>query len=194
MEMLPETPTIQGQPLRRFTRVEYEKLIELGILGKRERVELMFGMVVATSPIDQSHSESVRRVYDFIRDQVADRARVYCQGPFAATDDSEPVPDCYVVPNVDNPWVGVPPYAMLVVEVALSSLRVDRKLKTVLYGIAEVDEYWIVDLVHGVVEVYRDRQDGEWQSITRHVRGEVIAMRALPDVRIAVADVLPPAA
>jgi len=61
-----------------------------------------------------------------------------------------------------------------------------------LYGLAEVDEYWIVNHVDGVVEVYRDRDQGEWRTVSLHRRGETIAMLQFPDVVIAVSEILPP--
>lgn len=193
MEMpRPEHPTVDGRPLRRFTRAEYERLVEIGVIGENERVELIFGMVVAMSPIDQAHSESTRRIYRTLDRQINDRATVYSQGPFAASEESEPEPDCYVVPNIADQWKTPPTRAYLVVEVARSSLAYDRGTKAFLYGISDVDEYWVVDHAHGTIEVRRGRAGGTWQSVTIHQRGEVIAMLAFPDVQIAVADILPP--
>ena len=83
--------------------------------------------------------------------------------------------------------------AYLIVEVARSSLRKDKGPKAALYGLAEVDEYWIVNQVDALVEVYRDRHAGEWRSEQVHRRGETIAMARFPDVTIAVAEILPPA-
>jgi Uma2 family endonuclease len=68
----------------------------------------------------------------------------------------------------------------------------DKGPKALLYGLADVDEYWIVNHVDAVVEVYRDRHAGEWRHKSTHQRGETIAMLAFPDVAIAVAEILPP--
>jgi Uma2 family endonuclease len=86
-----------------------------------------------------------------------------------------------------------PSRALLVVEVADSSLRYDRGEKALLYSISQVDEYWIVDIDNGLVEVRRDRHDGEWRSLQTFHRGDTLAMQAFPDVTIAVAEILPPA-
>jgi len=188
----PERQTIDGHSLRRFTRAEYERLVELGVIGEDEKVELVFGMLVAMSPIDQAHNESTRRIFRALDRQLNDRATVYAQGPFVASEESEPEPDCYVVPTTLDPWRERPARAYLVVEVARSSLAYDRGTKAFLYGMSDVDEYWIVDHVHGTVEVRRDREDGEWRTVTIHQRGEVISMRAFPDVQIAVGEILPP--
>ncbi len=90
-------------------------------------------------------------------------------------------------------WTEHPSHAHLLVEVARSSLSRDRGLKVRLYGLARVDEYWIVNHVDEVVEVYRDAHRGKWRSMTTYKRGETITMLEFPDVSIAVSEVLPPA-
>jgi Uma2 family endonuclease len=179
-----------SNPIRPLKRAEYDKLVAEGYFAD-EKVELLFGMVVEMSPVDPAHCESTRRLDELLRARLGGRARVSSQHPFAATDDSEPEPDVYVFPLGDY-WHDHPDRAFLVVEVARSSLRQDRGVKAPLYALSQVDEYWIVNHVDGVVEVYRDRVDGRWQSVTTHSRGDHIAMLAFPDVRIEVADILPP--
>ncbi len=189
--MLPSHPRSSlSLPVRPLKRVEYDKLAAEGFF-KDERVELVFGVVVAMTPIDPAHGESVDRLDDMLRRQLAGRARVRCQGAFAATEDSEPQPDIYVFPNGDY-WDAQPDRAYLVIEVARSSLDYDRDTKSLLYGVSQVDEYWIVNHAEDVIEVYRDRHDGRWRTMTTHRRGETIAMVGFPDVQIAVTDVLPP--
>jgi Uma2 family endonuclease len=186
----PELILSSNEPIRPLKRVEYMRLGTEGFFDD-ERVELLFGVVVPMSPVDPAHDESTFVVRRALERQLGDRARVRDQSAFAASDISEPQPDLAVVADVDY-WREHPTSAFLVVEVARSSLRKDRRLKGVLYGLAEVDEYWIVNHVEGVVEVYRDRHAGEWRQRTTHGRGETITMVRFPDVTIAVSDILPP--
>lgn len=183
---------IEHQPIRRMKRSEYDLLVREGVFDN-ERVELVFGQVVAMSPIDPAHVESTRRIHERLLLALVGRATVTCQAPFAATDDSEPEPDVYVTPLGDY-WHEHPSRAYLVIEVAKSSLAYDRGEKAFLYGISQVDEYWIVDHVHGVVEVRRDQLEGTWRTITTHGRGATISPLAFPEVAIAVSDILPPEA
>jgi Uma2 family endonuclease len=91
-------------------------------------------------------------------------------------------------------WDDHPGRAQLVIEVARTSLRKDRGLKARLYGTAQVDEYWIVDVAGGCVHVLRDPDGaGDWCSRQLARRGDTLAPLAFPDVTIAVADILPPA-
>ncbi len=186
----PETVVRSGVPCRPLKRVEYERLASEGFY-EDEKVELLFGMVVPMSPIDPAHSTSTELVADAIRRQLAGKARVREGNPFAASDVSEPEPDVMVFPDADY-WREHPSKAFLVVEVSRSSLRKDKGIKSVLYGLAEVDEYWIVNHVENVVEVYRDRYEGEWRQRTTHQRGDTIRMVAFPDVEISISEILPP--
>lgn len=190
--MLPGRASSITQPIRPLKRVEYDELVKLGFF-QDEKVELIFGMVVAMSPIDPAHCESVRRIDRLLMKALEGRARVFSQSPLAATEDSEPEPDVLVVPPRDY-WLEHPSTAHLIVEVARSSLRHDRVVKAELYGLSDVREYWIVNHVHGVVEVYRDRADGYWKSRQTYGRGESLSPLAFPDVLISVDEILPPPA
>ena len=148
--VMPQVPPIEHQPIRRMKRAEYDLLVKQGVFGN-ERVELIFGQVVAMSPIDPAHREAVAAIHEKLLFALTGRARVYSHAPLAATDDSEPETDTYVTPLGDY-WDDHPSRAYLVVEVARSSLEYDRGEKAFLYGISQVDEYWIVDQVHGLVE------------------------------------------
>lgn len=189
MEML-LPPDLVTEPIRPLRRVEYERLAAEGYF-EDERVELLFGMVVEMTPIDPAHSASIYHVRRSLERALGERATVREQNPFAASDISEPEPDVLVIPTGDY-WDAHPSRAYLVVEVARSSLSRDQGVKAKLYGLAEVDEYWIVNHVDDVVEVYRDRQRGRWRSVTTYRRGELIAMRQFPDVTVAVDEILPP--
>jgi Uma2 family endonuclease len=87
---------------------------------------------------------------------------------------------------------------VLVVEVADSSLHFDRRHKGSLYARGGVQDYWIVNLVERVLEVYREPAPDalapygwHYRSVERLAPPATITLHALPAVRIAVADLLP---
>ena len=191
MQVMSVDPSlIANERIRPLKRAEFERLAAAGSF-EDERVELLFGVVVEMAPVGPPHSESVCRLDAHLQRLLGDRARVRCQGPYAASDISEPLPDLLVFPN-GNYWREHPQQALLVIEVASSSLRRDRGIKSVLYATSEVDEYWIVDLDQGTIEVHRDRVDGRWTSVQTFRRGARVAMLAFPDVAIDVSEVVPP--
>ena len=124
---------------------------------------------------------------------------VMVQLPIALDDDSEPEPDVAVVPGAPREYRdGHPSRPVLVVEVAVESLRGDRGRKGSLYARGGVADYWIVDLVSSAVEVYRvPRPSAEaplgWAYTARRrlVPGDTVSPLAVPGVAISVADLLP---
>ena len=91
-----------------------------------------------------------------------------------------------------------PATAALVVEVADSSLRLDRRFKAAVYAQAGLHEYWIVNLVDRVLEVYRVPKsaegtagDGTYGSIDILRAAASVTPLAAPTARIPVADLLP---
>jgi Uma2 family endonuclease len=192
-EMLPPgAELIAKDAIRPLKRVEYDRLAAEGFF-QDEKVELLFGVVVVMTPIDQSHNMSVYQVRRGLEAGLRERAMVFSQSSFAASDDSEPEPDVFVIPNDAGSWTELPSRSLLVVEIARSSVARDQGPKSLLYGSCSVDEYWIV-LPEQVVEVYREPDRVRWRSKSIHHRGARVHMLAFPDVSIAVDDVLPPPA
>jgi Uma2 family endonuclease len=175
-------------PLRRMKRVEFELLVERGCY-EDERVELLFGLVVPMPPVDHTHFESLRRVQERFIAALGQRATVYAQAGFPASDESLPLPDLYLAPPGGS-WTR-PEHVYLVIEVSRSSLRRDRA-KRKLYAHAGIDEYWIINHLDRCIEVYRDRANGDWSSLSIIGPGGTVAPLAFPDALIDVDDVLPP--
>src|SRR5437773_7045357 len=82
--------------------------------------------------------------------------------------------------------------ALLLVEVAQWSLPQDRVTKRGIYAAAGVPEYWIVNLRDDRVEVLRapDRKTRLYRETSIARRGERITLAALPEVSVAVDDLL----
>src|SRR5262249_40947744 len=124
---------------------------------------------------------------------------VRAQMPLALDEESAPEPDLCVVPGPRSEYRdGHPARPALVVEVADSSLELDRGQKASLYARAGIEDYWIVNLTDRVLEVYRDpTRDASMSYGWRYGSAVVltppstITPLALPSVRIAVADLLP---
>jgi Uma2 family endonuclease len=111
---------------------------------------------------------------------------VHQQMPFAATADSEPEPDLAV--TREERGDRHPSVAMLVVEVADSSMMRDREEKLPIYAEAGVPEYWIVDAKTATVLVMTEPAGGRYLRVERRGPGDVLRPTRLPGVQIAVAD------
>jgi len=176
--------------LRPLRRSEYDRLVDLGVF-EGEKLELLYGRLVSMSPQGEGHAFSITRLTRLLVLGLRERAEVRAQMPFVASEVSEPEPDLAVVAPGDY-LDGHPRSALLVIEVAESSLAEDRSVKALLYAAAAVPEYWIVDLVNGLVERYREPRDGAYAVVSRHDRDAALSVPGFADLVIAVGDVLPP--
>lgn len=183
---------------RRWTRQEYDRLIEIGLLQEDDPIELIEGRLVVTEPQHDPHARAVELVAEALPLALGRRWRIRVQLPLALGPDSEPEPDVSVVRGTprDAPS-GHPTTAALVVEVADSSLRLDRGPKARVYARAGIADYWIVNLIDRVLEVHREpsgpRPGGQSAYAAVHTldADAIIAPLAAPPARIAVADLLP---
>ncbi len=186
--VLVDPELIAPDRVRPLRRAEYDHLVAAGLF-EDERLELLAGRLVTMSPQGSPHAELVTRLAATLLPPLLDRAEVRVRLPFAASDDSEPEPDLAVVPRGDY-LAGHPERALLVVEVAASSLPKDLALKAAIYEAAAVDEYWVVDLTGPRVVVFRRGPGGGFAAPTAHGPGEALAPLAFPDLQVALADLL----
>jgi Uma2 family endonuclease len=172
---------------RRLSRAEYDHLVELGALAD-QRVELIRGQIVAMSPQGPPHSSAVRRLNKLLTIALRNHADVQIQAPLAVADDSEPEPDVAVIEPGDYRSEH-PTSALLVIEVADSSLVKDRHDKALLYAEAGIPEYWIVNVVEQTVEVYLHPEAGTYRTVVTRSRRDILRPTRLPMIEIALADI-----
>jgi Uma2 family endonuclease len=121
---------------RRFTRAEYYRMAEVGILGKHDRVELIEGEIVQMSPIGRRHIAFVGNLTQFLVVRLASHAFVFVQSPVVLTEDTEPQPDLAIVRRRAVPYKEREAHSdnvLLLIEVADSSFAYDRSTKLRLY-------------------------------------------------------------
>lgn len=171
---------------------EYDFLVAAGKLDG-QRVELLQGELVSVPPIGPEHASTVGRVSRALRQQVPTTHEVREQQPLSVPPSSEPEPDVAVVLVGDDPHAydyAHPTSAVLVVEVAGSSLPTDLQVKPEVYAAAAVAEYWVVDLEARLVHLHRHRREGGYAEVTVQVGGTVVSATE-PSFSLAVEDVLP---
>jgi len=187
------TPSVPHEPTR-FSVVSYFGLLETGELTEHDRVELLEGVIVAMTPMNPPHAGSVTKVSRALLGAVGARASVRTQCPLILRPRSVPEPDVAVVAGCDDDYFNAhPEVALLVVEVADSSLPQDRLTKSRIYAQAKIPEYWIVNLRDGVLEVMRDPDPvaALYRDLRTLRSGNQIEIAALPGASIDVADLLP---
>jgi Uma2 family endonuclease len=192
---------VRGGNTRKFTRAELERMYDAGILHPDEKIELIGGELVAKElPMKSAHATAISLCEEVLRQVFGKGYVVRGQLPLALSERDQPLPDVAVVEgNIRDFAYAHPTRAVLVVEVSEATLRLDHHTKASLYAWAGIPEYWIVNLMEGVLEVFREpapiagRPYGygyRQQAVYR--AGESITPVAQPEAVIAVDDLLPP--
>ena len=185
--------------LRRWKRVEYERLVDLGAFDEDEPLELIGGQLIVAEPKGSEHATGVEMAGDALRAALPAGWIVRGQNPVSLDDESAPEPDIAVVRGSRADYRHAhPTRPALIIEVAETSLRFDRIEKGSLYARAGIADYWIVNLVDRVVEVYRDPDADvtapygwRYMSVDRFSPSSSIAPIGVPATPIPVAALLP---
>src|SRR5262252_104691 len=141
--------------VRRWTRIEFDRLVDLGAF-EGEPIELLVGQLIVAEPKGAYHTAAVTVAEYALRAALPSGWIARTQAPVSLDEESEPEPDLVVVPGRPGNYRHVhPARPPLAVEVADSSLAFDRRRKGSLYARAGIPDYWIVNLVDRVVEIHR---------------------------------------
>lgn len=175
-----------------WTRDEYDRLIAAGAFHAGTRAQLVQGEIVEMTPQSAAHATALRRLQKTLDAVFGEGYDVRPQLPLALGEQSEPEPDVAVVPgSLGDYRARHPSTAALVVEVADTTLHFDRSRKQEMYAQAQIPEYWIINLVDGVLEVYRDPQGSAYRTVLRLNPGETITPLAAPAAPLKISDLLP---
>ena len=177
----------------RFTRADYHRMAQTGILRPDVRVELIDGDVVEIFPIGRRHRGTVDRLADIFFPHVRATAIVRIQSSIALGDNGEPEPDLVLLRRRADFYTESdeePGDIFLVVEVADTSERYDRRTKGPLYARHGLPELWIVDLSRNRITRYLDPTPDGYKTSRVYRRGESRGPLAFPNLLIAVDDIL----
>jgi Uma2 family endonuclease len=177
-----------------FTVYDYHKMVDAGILGEDDRVELIRGEIVQMSPIGPPHNGTIHRANWFLSRIIGDLAIIGVQGSIRLDEYDEPQPDLYLLRPKEDFYTSRhagPADILLIIEVADSSLDYDRTTKMQLYAETGVPEYWISDLQNDCIIVYRDLDNAAYRNVQQFRRGEKLTPRLLPGCSIPVESLLP---
>jgi Uma2 family endonuclease len=176
-----------------FSVDDYYKMLDAGILTPEDRVELIDGEIFEMSPIGSRHLACVNRATRLLTMAFGTRVVVSVQNPLQLSNYTEPEPDLVLLkPRADDYAAKKPAAgdALLVVEVAETTLRFDRGVKLPRYAKAGVPEVWIENLNEDCLLVYRDPSGAAYSTSLTLRSGESVSVVALPDVVFAVEELL----
>ena len=180
----------------RFSREQYFRLGELGFFDGK-RVERIRGEIVEMSPINWPHVVGCRKTGQLLEAAFAGIGWVSRYEQPIALADSDPQPDLMVAAGRFEDYTDHPTTALLVVEVADSTVDRDTTEKAELYAEAGIPEYWVLDLNARQLIVFRDPAPlsglGATAYATRRTLNptDTVSPLAAPNATITVGDILP---
>ena len=194
---LPPEPQIlepQIPKVRKFTVAEYYRMAEVGILAPEERVQLIEGEIILMPPQSPPHAGTRNKCYRLLYLAENDRFHTRIQNPLRLDNYSEPEPDVILMrPRADNYITAHPNPAdtFVVLEVSDSTLEFDRNRKAQVYGRSGVAQTLVLNLPEDCIENFTEPGPPGYGRHTIHRRGDKIRLIALPDLELAVEDLLP---
>ncbi|MGA2174865.1 MAG: Uma2 family endonuclease [Verrucomicrobiota bacterium] len=181
------------QPRHRFSVKEYYRMGETGVLRPGARVELLDGQIIDTPRISPYHGGIVRRLNRLFTPLSKDRWLLSVRNPVHLDDYSEPQPDLMLLNPAADDYTSRhpgPEDVFLLIEVSDSTLESDREVKLPAYGRAGIAEVWIVNLVNGTLEVYREPHFTGYGSSKILNAGDQASPARFPDAIVDVAELL----
>jgi Uma2 family endonuclease len=183
------SPSAATGARRLFTVHEFQTMAKAGILGEKERVELIEGEIIQMSPIGGPHVLGIARLNKELVSLVGEDGLISPQSSLRINERTELLPDFVVLRNKEYDDVPLAVDALLVIEVADSSLSRDLDSKAALYAGAGVPEVWVWDLKRHVVHQFTEPSDGRYQQRGQVTLGETITSKTHPSVSFTVVDI-----
>ncbi|BCM89763.1 hypothetical protein IAD21_01610 [Abditibacteriota bacterium] len=181
---------------KKWTVEAFDRLTEMGAFAD-EKLELLEGDLVEKMSQNEPHVWGVYLMQNKLIQIFGQSYMVRGQAPLQL-EDSKPEPDVAVINMPTRGTIQIPSTALLVVEIADSTLQTDRDVKSHIYARAGIAEYWIVNLNARQVEVRRDPRADDSQplgftygSLQTLDANDQLAPLSFPTSSFSVADILP---
>lgn len=195
----PPAPIVRQIPVlqpHRFTVAQVEAMIDNGILSKSDRCELIRGELIDKMTLGDPHMATVKRL-NRIFSLAAKNNYVVGVQDAVKLGDSRPEPDITILrfrADFYRSQTPTPADILLLIEVADSTLALDKTIKLDLYAENGIEEFWIANLPDDCIEVLRQpRPQGVYGERRLVHRGDNITPLALPDLTLTADDILGPA-
>jgi len=176
----PTTRAADGLPRWRWTVAEIEKMAVDGYFREEEQFELVGGEIVPMSPKGRRH-EIIRGELAFRFTRLApDDVFVIAEPQFNLADDTYLNPDILVHPaSLKTPDVRGAD-ALLVIEVADTSLRYDLNTKAPIYATHGVREYWVINAGTLITMVHKEPSDQTYGFVQEVAPNAMLAPSLVP--------------
>lgn len=163
----------------------FYRMAEVGIIGARDRIELIYGDLIDMAPIGDKHVDAVDLLNERLVLTTHGHATTSVQNPLRLDQQNQPQPDLTLYRRSDRSGMqrGAAD-VFLVVEVADSSLDYASNIKGGLYSSFGIPEYWIVDVKSQAIIIHRQASTAGYNDVQTVTSGTLVSLAAAPDIVI----------
>lgn len=169
----------------RLTVADIYDLQRAGVIDERERFELIEGEIVPMAAAKFSHHERMKSQLTeaFVLSKPRDVA-LFVEPSVALNEDTFLEPDLALWPRAIESQDVRGPDVLLVVEVSVSSLGYDLRVKAKLYALHGVREYWVVDAIRKTIRVHRSPSPNGYEDVEEYEAHDRVVPLLMPDLTI----------
>ena len=181
-------------PPHRFTTDDYLAMVDAGVLGPDDKVELIDGTISDMSLQSSGHGSTMIRLMRVFA-ALMTQCEVAPQITIPLGEGRVVDPDLMLLRRRDDAYrraYAKPEDVLLLIEVASTSQVRDREVKPPIYAAAGVADYWVVDIPGDRVFVHRGPAGDTYSEIRMLRRGEKVTPVHFPDFTLDIADLLGP--
>lgn len=165
----------------------YHNAVNAGLFDNQS-VELLRGDIILMAPEREAHACYSSDGAEYLRQLLGSRAAIREGKPITLPDDSEPIPDIAIVQPPLRRYLDhhpYPPDIFWLIEYSNTTLAKDLGPKKEIYAKAGLQEYWVSDLKHRQLKVFRDLSQGGYRTELTLTEGTLSPL-AFTDVAVAV--------
>jgi len=189
-DMIVEPPLSSALNRHKLTVEDLYRMVAAGVLREEDRVELIDGELIDMAPIGPLHQGTVDLLTRlFARGIAANIVRV--QGPIVIAPRTQLQPDLSILKERKDFYRRTPARpedCLLVIEVADSTVKIDREEKIPRYGKAGVPESWLLDLETKALFIFTGPGASGYRRMVRPEHSERVSPALLPEISVQVAE------
>jgi Uma2 family endonuclease len=184
----PDAALVEIVLLHRFSTADYLGMIEKGVLGRNDHVELIGGVIAEMSPAGIPHNHFLITAVEIFAPLLG-KYKVAIQGTLTVAEGHVFDPDFMLLRRRPDGYKTKLPDAsdvQLVIEAAESSLRKNQQIKLPVYAAAGIPEYWIADLDQEQLLIHRNPEGGAYKTLEIRQGDDLVSPLAAPEFSFAV--------
>ena len=175
----------------RFTVRDVERMVASGILAEDDRVELIEGRLVRMAPKGNDHEGVKDPLVTRLARSLPERLLVSVETTLRLSSSTVVEPDLLVYDGARGRAGLNTASALLVVEIAVSTLRFDLGPKADLYAAHGVRELWVVDVAGRRTVVHRAPGSERYDEVSEHTFDVPLTPHLVPEVTLKLSEIAP---